>query len=124
MQAFIAPNGEIGRWLYEKLLAANAKMAGLRMNTGETWTMGDNPLVLLTALTDRVPSQFGRAPRHERTGSSLFVETAAPFLDNKGIAHPRIEGRRIRIYKNVDVRMMMNDLFAKLRIQGPRTNTP
>lgn len=116
LQAYVGSCGKTGQWLYEKLLAANAKMAGFRINTGETYTLGDSPLVLLTALSDWVPSQFTPRPRYERTGSSAFDELYAPMLDRNGNPQPRQDGRKIRVYKSIDVRMMLNDFYAKLRL--------
>lgn len=116
--ASVAPHGPVGEWLYDKLRASAARFAGYRMNTGETWIMGDNPLVLLTALTDWVPSAMGRQPRYERTGSSPFLEVNAPRLDAEGRPRPRDDGRRIRIYTGLDTRMMFSDLYAKLRLSA------
>jgi inosine-uridine nucleoside N-ribohydrolase len=116
--AFVAPCGAIGEFLYNKLVAATQKFSGYHMNTGETWTLGDNPLALLTALTDWVPSTLGARPRYERTGSSTYEEIATPILDNDGRPRPRDGGRKIRIYTSLDTRMMMNDLYAKLRVSA------
>ena len=55
VQAFVAPHGKIGQWLYDKIVHAPAKYRNY-INMGETWTLGDNPLVLLTALADWVPN--------------------------------------------------------------------
>ena len=120
IQRFIAPCGEIGNWLYGKLVAVNEQFAGYRMNTGEVWVMGDSPLVLLTALTAAVPSVFGKQPRYERTGSSAYEEVIAPKLSQSGSTEPRTEGRKIRLYTSVDTRMMFNDLYAKLQTFRPQ----
>lgn len=115
LQAFVAPYGEIGEWLQDKLFAATRKY-GNRLNTGETWTLGDNPMVVLAALTDWAPSTFRSPLRFERTGSSLFDEVVAPHLNVDGTFTSRSEGRHIRIYKNVDTRLMLNDFFAKMKV--------
>ena len=116
LQARVAPAGKVGRWLYDKLLDAEARLAGFRINTGETYTLGDNPLVLLTALTDWPPTRLGKQPIYENTSSSPFKDEAAPMLDQKGHPQPRQEGRRIRIYRDLDTRMMLEDFFAKLAV--------
>ncbi|WP_230461300.1 nucleoside hydrolase [Sphingobium sp. CAP-1] len=120
IQRFIAPCGAVGNWLYGKLIAVNEQFAGYRMNTGEVWTMGDSPLVLLTALTAAVPSTFGRQPRYERTGASAYDEVFAPKLAQDGGTEPRTEGRKIRLYTSVDTRLMFNDLYAKLQTFRPQ----
>ena len=118
LQARVAPYGSIGEWLYDKMLAANAKFSAMHVNTGETWTLGDNPLVLLAALTDWVPSQFGSRPKYEHTGSSIFDDKFAPFLNEEGRPTPRGDGRKIRIYRSLDVRMMLADFYAKLELHS------
>jgi inosine-uridine nucleoside N-ribohydrolase len=120
LQVNVGSSGRTGQWLYEKLLAANAKMAGFRMNTGETWILGDSSLMVLTALTDWVPSQFGPRPKYERTSSSAFNEVQAPILDRNGNPQPRQDGRKIRVYKTIDVRMMLADFYAKLRLASEK----
>jgi hypothetical protein len=41
----------------------------------------------------------------------------APRLRPDGAYEPRSEGRKIRVYKGMDTRMMFNDFFAKLRLR-------
>jgi purine nucleosidase len=115
LQAFVAPHGAIGPWLQDRLLVLTRR-SGNRLNTGETWTLGDNPLVALTALTDWVPSSHTPSLRFERTGSSLFDEVVAPRLNSDGTFAPRSEGRKIRVYRSVDTRLMLTDFFAKIRV--------
>ena len=118
LQAFVAPHGRIGKWLYDQVVEAPARFRN-HLNMGETWSLGDNPLVLLTALTGWTPSSYRPSFRYENTGSSAFDEVVAPFLNDDGTFSPRSEGRRIRVYTSADNRMMLNDMFAKLRINYP-----
>lgn len=115
IQAYVAPCGAIGRWLYAKLLNRPDKYRR-QLNMGETWTLGDSPLILLTALNDWPPSGQDRPFRYEGTSSSRFDEIWAPRLGSDGSYTPRSEGRKIRVYKSVDSRLMLGDLFAKLRV--------
>lgn len=115
LQAFVAPYGRIGPWLYERLGDATRKF-GNRLNTGETWTLGDSPLVVLTGLNDWVPSVGRAGLSFDNTGSSQFDEVIAPRLSPTGTFSERTEGRKIRIYKSIDTRMMFNDFFAKMRV--------
>lgn len=114
LQAYVAPCGDIGKWLYQHVADAPARFNKV-LNMGETWTLGDSPLVVVTALADWVPNGF-RPFRYERTGSSLFDEVVTPHLNSDGTFTSQTAGRKIRIYKTVDTRMMFNDFFAKLRI--------
>jgi hypothetical protein len=114
MQLHVAPCGAIGAWLYAKLLEAGRKYPGL--NTGETWTLGDSPLVLLTALNDWPPNVSGRTLRYDRTGSSRYDLAAAPQINADGSYGPGDPARTIRLYSSVDTRLMFGDFFAKLRM--------
>jgi hypothetical protein len=119
VQAYVAPHGAIGAWLYRKLVEAPA-LCGGRLNMGATWSLGDSPLVLLTALNDWVPNSFaGGKVTFEGTSSSPFDEVVAPLLNPDGSHTARETGRKIRIYRSVDVRLMMSDFFAKLKIAFP-----
>lgn len=114
----VASCGEIGRWLFDQVKAFSAKFSP-HFNTGETWTLGDNPLVVLTALNDWVPSEVSKQGlQYRRTGSSRFDEMFAPQLDANGTATPRSTGRKIRRYTSIDTRLMLGDLFAKLRLNA------
>lgn len=114
----VASCGEIGRWLFDQVKALSAKFSP-HFNTGETWTLGDNPLVVLTALNDWVPSDVSKQGlQYKRTGSSSFDEMFAPQLDANGAATARSTGRRIRRYTSIDTRLMFGDFFAKLRLNS------
>lgn len=108
IQAYVAPYGAIGNWLYQKLFEAAERMMKYKLNTGETWTLGDSPLVLITALGSWVPGQMG---------SNIFEEIPAPRVDARGRLQPRDDGRKIRIYRSIDTRLMMSDFFAKMRVK-------
>ena len=120
IQAFVAPHGAIGAWLYDRLADLNRRF-GKGFNAGETWTLGDNPLVLLTALQDWTPVRTSRGLEFGNTGSSPFDEVVAPRLNANGTFSPRTEGRKIRVYRSIDTRMLFNDFFAKMRVNYPAT---
>ena len=89
----------------------------------ETWTLGDSPLVLLTALNDWVPSA-SKGPRGpfecRRTGSSRFEEIVASHLDSNRTALPQASGRKIRLYSSIDTRLMFGDFLAKPQMNFPQ----
>ena len=119
LQAHVAPYGKIGKWLYRKVVEFPARFDN-KFNTGEMWLLGDSPLALLTSLTDWVPSNFaGGKLSFERTGSSRFDDVICPRFNADGTFTPRTEGRKIRIYRNIDVRMMFGDFFDKLALNFP-----
>ncbi|MEZ5742626.1 MAG: nucleoside hydrolase [Sphingomonadaceae bacterium] len=119
LQTNVGRYGKIGPWLQDRLFDVTRKY-GMRFNTGETWNLGDNPLVLLTALTDWVPSNRQPPLRFERTGSSLFDEVTAPAFNPDGTFTLRDEGRTIRVYRNIDTRMLFADFFAKMQVNFER----
>lgn len=118
LQIHVAPHGKIGAWLYDKVVRFPDKFQR-KFNSGETWNLGDNPLVVLTALNDWVPSEFSGGLKYERTGSSRYEEVICPLFNADGTFTVRAEGRKIRIYKDIDVRMMLGDMFAKLAANFP-----
>lgn len=121
LQVFVASCGDIGNWLYGKVISLSEILKPY-LNTGETWTLGDSPLVLLTALNDWVPSKSpasGRSATYQNTGSSSYEEPIAPQLDSGGASIAQMSGRRIRLYTSVDTRLMFGDFFAKLRTNYP-----
>jgi inosine-uridine nucleoside N-ribohydrolase len=101
----VATQGSIGRYLYDEVAEVNRRATGEGRGPGETYALGDSPLVLLTALQ----SLFEADP-----SSSSYVTMPAPALDAGGRYLPRPEGRPIRVYTWVDTRLMFEDLFLKL----------
>lgn len=102
----IRPHGAIGRMLHGAIDAVRASAGSAGDSLGETYILGDSPLVLLTALQ----SSFQPDP-----SSSSFVMRPAPFIRGDGTPDFRPTGRPIRVYTQLDVRLMLDDLFVKLR---------
>lgn len=115
LQMFVAPCGRIGDWLYRQVVDAPSRFRNA-LNMGETWTLGDSPLVALTALADWGPSGHTRPFRYERLGSSPSQTVPTPRLNPDGTFTPNPEGRPLRIFTSVDTRMMFGDFFAKLHV--------
>ena len=104
-EARIRPHGAIGALLHRSIDAVHELAAGAGMPLGETYVYGDSPLVLLTALQ----SSFQADP-----SSSAFALLPAPRIREDGTADFDGSGREIRVYTQLDVRLMFDDLFAKL----------
>ncbi|TFC22990.1 nucleoside hydrolase [Cryobacterium glucosi] len=103
----VRPCGAIGRHLYAAL-AGVADTAGRHgINLGETYILGDSPLVLLTALH----SSFEPDP-----SSSAWVTCTAPRIltDGSYDPTPRQGPRQIRVYTRLDLRLLFADFTAKL----------
>jgi purine nucleosidase len=102
----VAPMGPIGAHLYAKVRAAAGIFAQAGDNLGETFILGDNPLVLLTALQ----SSF-----QPETTSSAFAQVPRPRITDDGAYAEGDHGALIRVYTWLDVRVMLEDLFLKLQ---------
>ncbi|MDN4478766.1 nucleoside hydrolase [Demequina sp. SYSU T00039] len=101
----VRPHGSVGAHLHAEIREVGHMLAGFGMNAGETYVMGDQPLVLLTALQ----TAFEPDP-----ASSDHVTLPAPRIDAEGLYEPRPDGRPIRVYTAVDNRLTFADLEAKL----------
>ncbi|GAB3980116.1 hypothetical protein GCM10029978_077320 [Actinoallomurus acanthiterrae] len=106
LQQNVGTAGDIGRWLWQNQLSYYQRFAK-RINFGEVYQLGDSPLVLLTALT----SPWDKTATYTSPYDTIY----APRLNADGTYTARDSGRRIRVYKGVDTRLMFADFFAKLR---------
>jgi purine nucleosidase len=115
LETRVRPHGALGQLLADSIetLRAGAESAGHLM--GETYVLGDQPLVLLTALhTSFEPD----------TASSAFVVRPTPHLTAEGWYEDNPSGRPMRVYTALDTRLMFEDLFAKLARFGERGDRP
>lgn len=106
LQARVATQGALGAYLYDALRAVAARAAAGGTPAGETYALGDSPLVLLTALQ----AFFEPDP-----SSSDYVLRPTPRLDDAGAYIASPGARPMRVYTRVDTRLMFEDLFLKLR---------
>lgn len=96
--------GTLGRHLYDELERVLTLVAGMRGHTYGTYTLGDSPLVLLTALQ----TVFEPAP----AGCRSVVRPAMHLTDDGARAADR--GRDVRVFTHLDTRLLFEDLFAAL----------
>jgi purine nucleosidase len=80
-------------------------VVGLLGGRRETYGLGHQPLVLLTALQ----TAFEPDP-----GSCESVERPAPRVGPDGSFVADLDGRPIRVFTRLDTRLMFEDLFLKL----------
>ena len=76
---------------------------------GETYILGDSPLVLLTALG----SSFDPSP-----SSSVSVHRARQHVDDAGNYAEPADGPPIRVFTRLDTRLLLEDLYAKLALHA------
>ncbi|RKD90906.1 inosine-uridine nucleoside N-ribohydrolase [Mangrovibacterium diazotrophicum] len=96
--------GDTGRFLVSRL---DDLMKRADKGLGEAYALGDSPLVLLTALQ----SAWEVDP-----SSSKYAVKKAPRVNGKGYFEENRNGRGIRVYYDLDVRLMFEDFFAKLAL--------
>lgn len=102
LAARVRPCGRVGEYLYDEMeeynLSSN-ELPGLR--NGENWCLGDSPVVgALLGCGWRGNFHMQTAPR---------IADDMRYLPNPG-------GKQIRVYDYVDVRFILEDLYAKLKL--------
>lgn len=103
----IAPHGALGGYLADALTATVVDFDRIAHLGGETYVMGDSPLVLLTALQTTFEPD---------AASSKHRDVACPNLEFDGSYQSNSNGRTIRVYETLDNRLMFEDFFAKLEL--------
>jgi purine nucleosidase len=105
----VKPRGKTGTYLSGVLETLMGRLQRF-INIGETYILGDSPLVLLTALQ----SSFEPDP-----SSSQYVVRQAPRINQAGVYAVNHQGRPIRVYTQLDTQLMFADFFAKLELLNP-----
>jgi hypothetical protein len=100
LQADLRPISPFTRWLYSRFTQPPDFV-----DLGGTWPQGDNPLVLLTALS---------------TESSRWRERPARRLRDDGSYGEELTERRVRVFEQLDVRLIVADLLAQLKLHAQR----
>jgi len=103
----VKPMGAIGRFLYDSIVNIYKWRNNSPPGLGETYILGDQPLVTLTAL---------QASFHPEPSSSTFVSRPAPTINENGSYEDNPKGRHIRVYTHTDVRLTFEDFFDKLAL--------
>lgn len=103
LQLKVKPCGEIGKYLYEQMLMVNNELFPRGpWPHGEAWALGDEGCVC--ALLEEI----------ERDDGYTMIE--APYIKDDMTYEFGIGNRSIRVYHKMDVRLDLEDLFAKLFI--------
>lgn len=101
----VARTGPLGRHLYDEINDVQRRWAAEIAPIGEAYCLGDNPLVLLTAL---------RGCYGMEAGSSSFELVPTPVLNPDATYTPNPDGRPMRVYTDLDARLTLEDFYAKL----------
>ena len=105
LQWNVEPCGEIGKYLFRQMLEVNEDAADIPYwPNGETWGLGDSPTI----------GVFLEDPNNP----NLFDEVAAPTVDYEDLSYHYDEPhRKIRVYHTINPRLILDDMFAKLKIK-------
>ena len=103
----VKTQGKIGEYLANNIERIMKMSVKYNFNVGETYIVGDSPLVLLTALQ----SSFEPDP-----SSSFYVLRPSPIINNQGLYEVNQKGRNIRVYTALDVHLLLEDLYSKLSL--------
>lgn len=107
----VKTQGQIGQYLTSEIERVMRMAIKYNFNVGETYVVGDSPLVLLTALQ----SSFEADP-----SSSFYVLRPAPLINDQGLYEVNHKGRNIRVYTQLDVQLLLEDFYAKLYLFNQR----
>ena len=102
----VAKSGRLGQYLYDEVRVVMDLVRHYGMPMFESYALGDSPLVLLTAL---------RSAFEPDSSSSAYVEKATPEITDEGTYRPMRGTRPMRVYTQLDVRLMFEDFYLKLQ---------
>lgn len=105
----VRPQGPLGEHLFDSLDRGAQVLRDLGLAIGETFILGDSPLVLLTALL----TGFDWKP-----SSSDWIERPRYSLLDTGEYDDSRTGAPLLILNSVDTRLLLEDLFAKLALHA------
>lgn len=102
----VRPCGTIGKYLFEQLDEFNQSEGVRKMEyfTGERYILGDSPAVGLLLYGDSASYQWHQAPR---------IAADMTYVHNS-------VNRPIRVYDNIDHRLLMEDFYCKLALFAER----
>jgi len=110
LQDRVMPYGRIGHYLFTQMAEFNINCTYEHWPHGEIWGLGDSPTVSLLL------------EESERTDNYDLI--AAPTINYEDMSYDFTrENRKIRVYKNIDSRIAMEDFYAKLKINYPNSDS-
>lgn len=101
----VRPYGSMGRYLYDEIEDYNLHSTeSWTLRRGENWSLGDSPTI---------------AALLQCQWRGNFHQEHAPYIRDDMTYQPDPNGKLIRVYDYVDVRMLLEDFFAKLALCYP-----
>lgn len=110
LQVKVRPYGKIGNYLFQQMVDFNKKCAKVsHWPHGEIWALGDEGCIA--------------AMMQENERTDLYFEIPAPRIaEDMSYIHDQ-GNRSIRVYKEMDARLDLEDLFVKLQINYPEQDS-
>jgi purine nucleosidase len=107
----LQPSGALGEFLLKQLDRVHSLS---QSNLGETYVLGDSPLVTLTALQSAFEPD---------SSSSRYVFHPRPRIaDDGSYVYPAgANGKPVRVYESIDTRLTFEDMFLKFSHAGLRS---
>ena len=111
LQFRVKPYGKIGNYLFTQMVDFNNKLAVLQQwPHGEIWGLGDQ--ATLSVLME------------EAEKDTIYDLVPAPTVNYEDMTYIHGDSsREIRMYKQLDSRITMEDFYAKLAINFPNTDS-
>ena len=110
LQVKVKPYGQIGNYLFQQMVDFNTKTGeNMRWPHGEIWNLGDEGVV--AAIMDE--------PQHV----SGFTMQPAPRVNEDMSYTLGTIDKQIRVYHEMNARLDLEDLFAKLQINFPEKDS-
>ena len=99
----VRPCGKLGKYLFDQLVEEYAREYNPQflLRTGENWTLGDNTTIAVL-LENRYRGNW-----HETTAPHINQDMT--YAENPG-------GKKIRVYDDLDVRVALEDFYAKMKL--------
>lgn len=107
LQKNVMPYGKIGKYLFAQMVEFNHKCADVsHWPHGEIWGLGDSPTIAVLM--------------EESEKTDIYDMVKAPSIAYTDMKYSFAEeNRKIRVYKQVNARLTMEDFYAKLAINFP-----
>lgn len=99
LQLKVLPYGKIGKHLFEQMIAYNNSPAA-GWCKGESWSLGDSPAIAVALNQD----------------CGHYIEHEAPYINEDTSSSFGKGNPTIRIYTDIDSRYLLEDFFAKLKL--------
>ena len=112
LQLKVRPYGKIGRYLFEQMVEFNMERKDIpHWPHGEIWALGDEGTIAA------LMCEPTRTDMYDMINPPTFAPDMVYIYGNNP------SNRKIRVYRTMDARLDLEDLFAKLQINFPKEDS-